>query len=189
MANPTPDYEDSTRVKRRKRSPSPDMDSSGDDPGGVPVDSSYYLQKPTDWTKHQHKKLKSIKKEEDVKQPDSLSAHVKPEPAEPKPDQYSQAKVKDEPAAKKYNPYLAHMEQQTDDSAGHSNGYGYFKTNKLNGAPAGTTIGWFRRHETTAAMAREAEDGPNNPFNGKVLSSQYFNILKTRRGLPVHAQR
>lgn len=189
MANPTPDYEDSTRVKRRKRSPSTDMDSSGDDRGGVPVDSSYYLQNPTDWAKHQHKKLKPIKKEDVREKPDSLSAHVKAEPAEPKPDQYSQSEVKDEPAAKKYNPYLAHMEQQTEDPAGYSNGYRPFKTSKLNGAPEGTTIGWFRRHETTAAMARKAEDGPNNPFNGKALSSQYFNILKTRRNLPVHAQR
>ncbi|KAL8827740.1 MAG: hypothetical protein Q9191_003007, partial [Dirinaria sp. TL-2023a] len=189
MANPSPDYEDFTRIKRRKRSLSPGMDSSGDDRGGVPVDSSYYLQKPTDWTAHQHKKLKSVKKEDVDEKPDSLPASVKTEPAKLTPAQYSQAKVKEEPAAKKYNPYLAHMEQQTDDPAGYSNGYGHFKTSRLNGAPEGTTIGWFRRHETTAAMARKAEDGPNNPFNGKVLSSQYFNILKTRRDLPVHAQR
>ena len=27
-------------------------------------------------------------------------------------------------------------------------------------------------------MAKKAEDGPNNPFSGKPLSSQYFNILR-----------
>ena len=192
MANPNPDY--NTRIKRRKRSPSTDMDSSGDDQGGVPVDSAYYLQKPTDWGTHRHKKFKPIKKEEEEddvdSKPDPVLARVKAEPAKSKQDQYSPAKVKDEPAEeKKYNPYLAHMQQQTVDAAGYSNGYGHFKADKLNGAPEGTTIGWFRRHETTAAMAKKAEDGPNNPFNGKVLSSQYFNILQTRRNLPVHAQR
>ena len=38
-------------------------------------------------------------------------------------------------------------------------------------------------------MAKLAEDGPNNPYNGRSLSKSYFNILKTRRNLPVHAQR
>ena len=95
-----------------------------------------------------------------------------------------------EPADTKYNPYLAHMDEQTDDTLGYSNGYGHgMKTSRMNGMSSGTTIGHFPRHETTAAMAKKAEDGPNNPFNGKPLSTQYFNILKTRRNLPVHAQR
>ena len=47
----------------------------------------------------------------------------------------------------------------------------------------------FKRHATTAAEAKQAEDGPNNPFTDKPLSEKYFGILKTRRGLPVHAQR
>ena len=47
----------------------------------------------------------------------------------------------------------------------------------------------FPRHATNAALARKAEDGPNNPFNGQPLSPQYFDILKVRRGLPVHTQR
>ena len=47
----------------------------------------------------------------------------------------------------------------------------------------------FKRHMTTAKDARVMEDGPQNPFTGQALSQQYMNILKTRRGLPVHAQR
>ena len=38
-------------------------------------------------------------------------------------------------------------------------------------------------------MAKKAEDGPSNPFNGQPLSQKYFSILKTRRNLPVHVQR
>ena len=45
------------------------------------------------------------------------------------------------------------------------------------------------RHATTAAMAQEAEAGPTNPYTGQPFSQQYFNILKTRRNLPVHQQR
>jgi pre-mRNA-splicing factor ATP-dependent RNA helicase DHX15/PRP43 len=63
------------------------------------------------------------------------------------------------------NPYLAHM---------------YDNENPLSR---------FQRHETTTAQAQVAEDGPNNPFNGAPLSQRYFNILKTRRDLPVHKQR
>ena len=47
----------------------------------------------------------------------------------------------------------------------------------------------FRDMLVPQKMARLAEDGPNNPFNGRSLSKSYFNILKTRRNLPVHAQR
>ncbi|EEH06598.1 pre-mRNA-splicing factor [Histoplasma capsulatum G186AR] len=56
-------------------------------------------------------------------------------------------------------------------------------------ATEGSILDRFKRHETTAAMAREAENSLLNPFNGKALSSKYFSILKTRRDLPVHAQR
>ena len=38
-------------------------------------------------------------------------------------------------------------------------------------------------------MAKGVEEGPNNPLNGQPLSKSYFSILKTRRNLPVHAQR
>ncbi|KAH0541298.1 DEAH-box ATP-dependent RNA helicase prp43 [Glutinoglossum americanum] len=64
----------------------------------------------------------------------------------------------------KDNPYLAHRYEEP-------------ATNK------------FRRYATTAAMAKEAEDGPNNFFTGQPLSQQYFQILEARRSLPVHAQR
>ena len=65
------------------------------------------------------------------------------------------------------NPYLAHM-------------YPSQSRSPLEG---------FKRHATTAAEAARAENGPNNPFTSDSFSSEYFNILKTRRDLPVHAQR
>lgn len=73
----------------------------------------------------------------------------------------------------KANPYLAHM-YDNDDS---------------NGAANGSALSKFRRHKTTCEDAQKAEDGPNNPFTGQPLSNKYFGILKTRRDLPVHAQR
>ena len=82
------------------------------------------------------------------------------------------------------NPYLAHMYEN-----GSSNGYsdsGYASsTNGRGGALAS-----LKRHATTAKQAKTAEDGPDNPFKpGHNLSDRYFSILKTRRDLPVHAQR
>lgn len=69
------------------------------------------------------------------------------------------------------NPYLQHM------YADQGNG-------------ASTEIFDMRkRHQTTVQEARDAEDGPLNPFTGKKLSEQYFRILKTRRNLPVQTQR
>lgn len=99
--------------------------------------------------------------------------------------------------AAKHNPYLAHMyEEEAGDageggySNGYNNGYGHGEgRNKANGVSQSTGLAGFPRHSTTAAMAMKVEDGPNNPFTGKPLSKQFFNILKTRRGLPVHAQR
>lgn len=76
----------------------------------------------------------------------------------------------------KDNPYLAHMYE---DNA--SNGYG-------NGAE-NSPLAKFERHKTTAKMAKKVEDSEVNPFNGKPLSQRYMSILKTRRDLPVHAQR
>lgn len=70
----------------------------------------------------------------------------------------------------KKNPYLAHMEQG-------------------NGETATGLFDYSTRHATTAKQASELEDGPLNPFNEKPLSDKYFKILKTRRDLPVHAQR
>lgn len=87
----------------------------------------------------------------------------------------------------KANPYLAHMYEEPS-SEGYSNGYGSPK-NRLNGSQHNSALAKFQRHNTTSEMAKKAEDGPNHAFNGKPLSKQYFGILKTRRGLPVHAQR
>ncbi|KAJ5488921.1 Pre-mRNA-splicing factor ATP-dependent RNA helicase PRP43 [Penicillium diatomitis] len=69
------------------------------------------------------------------------------------------------------NPYLAHMYEDTD------------------GADQSSALAKFKRHQTTASLAMKAEDGEVNPFSGKPFSTKYFSILKTRRDLPVHAQR
>lgn len=45
------------------------------------------------------------------------------------------------------------------------------------------------RFNTTCEQAEKLEDGPINPFTNKPFSDNYFAILKTRRDLPVHAQR
>ena len=116
----------------------------------------------------------------------------------------------------KDNPYLAHLKEEEDEKTkvmanpyahmqqepggqgdNYTNGYTqgfhpkennyYGNSSRVNGAAG--TLARFPRHKTTAAMARKAEDGPNNPFTGKPLSEEYFNILNTRRNLPVQAQR
>ncbi|KAI5297376.1 DEAH-box ATP-dependent RNA helicase prp43 [Ascosphaera atra] len=75
------------------------------------------------------------------------------------------------------NPYLAHMYEGED-----SNGY--------DGASnVDSPLANWKQHQTTAEMARKAEDAEVNPFNGKPLTKRYMSILKTRRDLPVHAQR
>ncbi|KAI5287914.1 DEAH-box ATP-dependent RNA helicase prp43 [Ascosphaera aggregata] len=74
------------------------------------------------------------------------------------------------------NPYLAHMYEDTG-----SNGYG--------GSAEDSPLAKFQRHKTTAKMAEEAEEAEINPFTGKPLSKKYMSILRTRRDLPVHAQR
>jgi len=91
-----------------------------------------------------------------------------------------------DPAA---NPYLAHWNEDQDGGGaslgnGYSNGYG---SSRANGN--GSVLSTFPRHKTTADDARKAEDGPNNPFNEKPFSQRYMSILKTRRNLPVSAQR
>lgn len=84
------------------------------------------------------------------------------------------------------NPYLAHMYEEQDESYGNSYGS---SNGRSNGSSATTGLSKFKRHATTAAQAHVAEDGPANPFNNAPLSKQYFNILRTRRELPVHKQR
>ncbi|KAK5165383.1 DEAH-box ATP-dependent RNA helicase prp43 [Saxophila tyrrhenica] len=88
------------------------------------------------------------------------------------------------------NPYLAHMHPNGDSNGvglDQSNGYGNGYASNSNGSAGGLST--FKRHASTAKMAKVAEDGPTNPFTGRQLSQKYFSILKTRRGLPVHAQR
>ncbi|KAJ5408939.1 Pre-mRNA-splicing factor ATP-dependent RNA helicase PRP43 [Penicillium cosmopolitanum] len=72
----------------------------------------------------------------------------------------------------KDNPYLAHMYEDNHSKADSSSAFAKFK-----------------RHQTTAALAKKAEDGDVNPFNGQPFSTKYFSILKGRRDLPVHQQR
>jgi pre-mRNA-splicing factor ATP-dependent RNA helicase DHX15/PRP43 len=69
------------------------------------------------------------------------------------------------------NPYLSHW---NDDAPVKSEASG---------------LAGFKRHATTAKQAKVAEDGPNNPFTGKPLSSKYMSILRGRRDLPVQQQR
>lgn len=78
------------------------------------------------------------------------------------------------------NPYLAHMKEENT----MENGSRY--SSRL---PAGSPFAEFERRATTAKQAAEAEQGDNNPFTGEPHSPQYFNILKSRRDLPVHKQR
>ena len=88
----------------------------------------------------------------------------------------------------KTNPYLAHMFEEYSGDKPYQNELGTpLYTKNTTGNASG--LSKFPRHATTAALARKAEDGPNNPFSGRPLSQQYFNILESRRNLPVHAQR
>ncbi|KAL2829928.1 P-loop containing nucleoside triphosphate hydrolase protein [Aspergillus cavernicola] len=77
------------------------------------------------------------------------------------------------------NPYLAHMYADTS-----SNGNSSSQADNNNSA-----FGKLQRHQTTAAQAKKVEDNDFNPFTNRPFSSKYFSILKTRRDLPVHAQR
>lgn len=86
----------------------------------------------------------------------------------------------------KANPYLAHMYE--DDSSTYSNN-GYNNGYESKTGYTDSALAKFKRHATTAAVARQVEDGPNNAFTGQPLSQRYFGILKTRRNLPVHTQR
>lgn len=45
------------------------------------------------------------------------------------------------------------------------------------------------RHQTTAEQAEALENAQVNPFTGRDFTPKYFDILKIRRDLPVHAQR
>lgn len=79
----------------------------------------------------------------------------------------------------KYNPYLAHMQQDGDNGNGFNN-----DEPSLDSPLAG-----MKRRNTTAKQASKAEDSESNPFTGEPHSQKYFQILETRRNLPVHKQR
>lgn len=81
----------------------------------------------------------------------------------------------------KYNPYLAHWSNGNGDEDSDSK-----SSDRL---PKGSPLAHFKRRMTTAKQAFEAENSDNNPFTGEPHSQQYFNILKSRRNLPVHKQR
>ena len=87
-------------------------------------------------------------------------------------DEASRKKSKKGDREEKYNPYLAHMDQDG------SNGY-----------DEESPLGFMKRRETTAKQAAKAEDSTNNPFTGRAHSQEYFRILETRRDLPVSQQR
>lgn len=84
------------------------------------------------------------------------------------------------------NPYLAHMYNDNNNDDGNQS---YDRSYNGGGAGPSDGLKHFKRHATTTALAAKAEDGPYNAFNGNPLSEKYFRILKTRRNLPVHAQR
>jgi len=135
-----------------------------------------------------------------VNEPTPIYRHTEPAMAHRRPDAeeilpFKRQKTSAADMNPKANPYLAHMYEDDADDNSYSNGYangysnGYGRTSRANGTSGGSGLPSFPRHATTADMAKKVEDGPNNPFSGKPLSTQYFNILKTRRNLPVHAQR
>ena len=82
------------------------------------------------------------------------------------------------------NPYLSHHYNDAPDTYG----AGGFQNGSRTGSNS-MPLNKMRRHKTTAAQGKEAEDGPTNAFTGRPLSQQYFSILKGRRNLPVYAQR
>jgi len=96
-------------------------------------------------------------------------------------------KMSTEPTDPKSNPYLAHM-YESPSTNGYSNGY---KTppRGMKGTTHEGPLSQFQRHKTTAAQAKKVEDGQINPYTGEPFSQRYISILKTRRDLPVHAQR
>lgn len=82
----------------------------------------------------------------------------------------------------KSNPYLAHM-YANDDNNGYSNGY------QTPPSRTNSPFARLQRHKTTTAQARAVEDAKINPYTNQPFSERYFSILRTRRNLPVHAQR
>ena len=198
-----PETQGQGRIKRRKME---DMDSrsiaESDDDGGVQLGDfgqpAEVKPKKEDLNARRNRFTEGI--DEPVPKTSKKKRKKEKEEEEDEVDPASNlylAQQYEEPPQKKeldprVNPYLAHKyEEPAEDEGsynGYSNGYGR-PTNRMNGLSNSSSLARFPRHKSTAAMAMNAEDGPNNPFSGQPLSSQYFNILKTRRNLPVHQQR
>ncbi|CAK7229333.1 DEAH-box ATP-dependent RNA helicase prp43 [Sporothrix curviconia] len=89
----------------------------------------------------------------------------------------------DAPSTKKpgYNPYLAHLEDDGSNGNGNGNGSG--------SGGSGTGFAGMTRHQTTAEQASRVEYEEYNAFTNRPHTQQYFGILETRKGLPVHKQR
>ena len=171
--------ESGDREVKRQRSKSP------------PLESAKSAQKrfKSDLEQHETTPTKSeirFDAEATSKKRQKKEAHLEEKPNSYLAHQYAEPEKKS--VDPKSNPYLAHMYEEDESYNGYSNGYG--KTmNRTGRVSEASTLARLPRHGTTAAMAKKAEDGPANAFTGMPLSSQYFNILKTRRNLPVHSQR
>lgn len=144
------------------------------------------------WSNHDSGKeiddlVNDVKAEYDESKAAQKKMHLSESPYKPG-TQAAAGKKELDPRA---NAYLAHHYEEEpvqSSETGYSNGYNR-GASRSNGISNASSISRFQRHESTAAMASKAEDGPNNPFTGQPLSKSYFSILKTRRNLPVHAQR
>ncbi|KZL82693.1 pre-mrna-splicing factor atp-dependent rna helicase prp43, partial [Colletotrichum incanum] len=77
----------------------------------------------------------------------------------------------------KYNPYLAHMKEE--------NG---FKSEE-GAIDSSSPFAGFKQRATTAKQAEKVEDLDTNAFTGRPHSQKYFQILQSRRDLPVQKQR
>ncbi|ERS96605.1 pre-mRNA-splicing factor ATP-dependent RNA helicase DHX15/PRP43 [Sporothrix schenckii 1099-18] len=103
----------------------------------------------------------------------------------PKVDSDSDASSAKKPAK---NPYLAHLEDEGSngndgDEFDQDKGKQPLYSSDDNGF-AGMT-----RHQTTAEQVSRVEHEEYNAFTGRRHTQQYFRILETRKGLPVHKQR
>ncbi|GJD01566.1 helicase associated domain-containing protein [Colletotrichum higginsianum] len=77
----------------------------------------------------------------------------------------------------KYNPYLAHMKEENGVKA--EDGV----------IDASSPFAGFKPRATTAKQAEKVEDLDTNAFTGRPHSQKYFQIMQSRRDLPVQKQR
>lgn len=90
-------------------------------------------------------------------------------------EDYNRKKMRKDDQDDRSNPYLAHM-YGNDDSG--------------NGAPsANSAFSGMTIRNTTAKQAEKVEDMDTNAFTGETHTQKYFQILQTRRDLPVNKQR